>query len=139
MPEQIRCQIRCAMCNEWADSKIQFGSAKAFFTSSLVGNTVHCLDVEKSLHAILKICDSMSRGMVGREHILKEKMQPRAKRRSRLFLYFHVPFDQKHLDLRLNVFDEHDMHPSIAVPYVHHMLSGPLASRNRDDRAALID
>jgi len=42
MPEQIRCQIRCAVCNEWADSKVQYGTAKAFFTSSLVGNTVHC-------------------------------------------------------------------------------------------------
>jgi hypothetical protein len=42
MPDQIRCQIRCAVCDEWADSQIQFGTAKDFFTSPLIGKTAHC-------------------------------------------------------------------------------------------------
>jgi len=42
MPDQIRCQIRCAICDQWVDSPIQFDTAEAFFTSTLIGNTAHC-------------------------------------------------------------------------------------------------
>jgi len=30
------------MCNQWVDSPIQFGTADAFFASTLIGNTAHC-------------------------------------------------------------------------------------------------
>ncbi len=41
MPE-LRCQIRCVKCNQWVDSPEQFGTAEAFFTSTLIGKTAHC-------------------------------------------------------------------------------------------------
>ncbi len=42
MRDQIRCQIRCTVCNQWADSPVQCDTAKEFFTSKLVGKTAHC-------------------------------------------------------------------------------------------------
>ena len=42
MPDDVRCQIRCSVCGEWADSRLQFGTAKDFFTSSLIGDTAVC-------------------------------------------------------------------------------------------------
>lgn len=36
------CQIRCQHCKDWFRSGIQFGSAEAFFTSSLIGNIQVC-------------------------------------------------------------------------------------------------
>jgi len=37
-----KCEIRCQHCKRWFPSGIQFGSAKAFFTSTLVGNRQQC-------------------------------------------------------------------------------------------------
>jgi hypothetical protein len=42
MSDQIRCQIRCEACDQWADSRTQFPTAEAFFTSNLIGNTIKC-------------------------------------------------------------------------------------------------
>jgi hypothetical protein len=42
MSDQIRCQIRCTVCDQWADSRVQFDTAEAFFTSTLIGNTTRC-------------------------------------------------------------------------------------------------
>ena len=36
------CQLKCQHCDKWFRSGIQFGTAKAFFTSGLVGNNQTC-------------------------------------------------------------------------------------------------
>ena len=36
------CQIRCEHCKKWFPSGIQFGTAEAFFTSTLIGNLQRC-------------------------------------------------------------------------------------------------
>jgi hypothetical protein len=35
-------EIRCQHCHEWFRSPIGFGTPKAFFTSTLIGNTAQC-------------------------------------------------------------------------------------------------
>ena len=42
------CFIRCLECGETFSSPIGFGNAEAFFTCSLVGNTVDCPQCGKS-------------------------------------------------------------------------------------------
>jgi hypothetical protein len=42
MTDLTPCEIRCTVCDQWANSRIQFDTAKAFFTSTLVGTTVRC-------------------------------------------------------------------------------------------------
>lgn len=42
MPDETPCQIRCTVCDQWADSRVQFSTAEAFFTSALIGHSVAC-------------------------------------------------------------------------------------------------
>ena len=42
MPEETPCQIKCNACGQWADSRVQFTKADAFFNSALIGKTVIC-------------------------------------------------------------------------------------------------
>lgn len=42
MSDETSCEIKCLKCDEWFRSGIGFGSAKAFFTSSLTGNLQQC-------------------------------------------------------------------------------------------------
>lgn len=37
-----RCRIQCVHCGIWVASPIQFGSADAFFSSTVAGNLYHC-------------------------------------------------------------------------------------------------
>lgn len=36
------CEIRCEHCRTWFPSPMQFTNGPAFFTSTLIGNTVGC-------------------------------------------------------------------------------------------------
>lgn len=39
---EIFCEVRCLNCGEWIDSKLKFGSAKAFFATATWGNIQTC-------------------------------------------------------------------------------------------------
>ena len=42
MTKEGCCEIKCAICDQWANSRIQFETAEAFFTSKLAGTTIRC-------------------------------------------------------------------------------------------------
>ena len=47
MTDEVLCEIKCLSCDKWFPSMIQFGDAKTFFTSTLIGNKQQCPHCKK--------------------------------------------------------------------------------------------
>jgi hypothetical protein len=64
------CQIVCLHCGHTFNSPIQFGNAEAFFTSTLVGNSVRCSNCKKmtgcNKENMKFVADDRQAGFVGR-------------------------------------------------------------------------